>query len=771
MRITTEPHLFPGWVVTKLRPPQYTGVFAVKGTYELAPGRAQPWPGDPDPVSGDKAWDDDPTLGLGYASDLALLKLRGEVLAKAIAFAPGGKPVSDLHVRIRLGAIDKTLRVIGDREWSRGLFGRESGSAPRTFLAMPINYARAFGGASDKQNPVGRGRDSKAMPNIERPGQLVTGPKSKVLPAGFGPLSPDWEPRVKMTGSYRGNWSKERWPWLPGDFDLHYFNAAPADQQIEGYFRGDEPLELQNLHPEYEVILSALPGVRARCFLEDKSGMFREVPLSLDTVWLEPATLKLALVWRGLADVAHPKLNEVTHLFTLTEPLGEPERDLAFYRNLLASRLAEGEEEDETPPEEPPAGEEEPDRDAVIAALDAEFAANDALLARAEKTAAGQLSAARLEGAAARIAVDQLAPDSPALSIAQAVAGLTAHLAALRKVLPEHAEAVAPAEESLQEMTEMDGPEPGEEDSEPATTRESVAAEAAKGASFENRALDRLDLSGIDFSGLNLRGANFWRSLLQGAKFAGADLSETMFVEADLTGVDLTGAKLDGAHITRSTLAGARLTGLSLEEASLTGLELAGADFTGARGRGADFSKSVLTGASFAGVELPQADFCNCELTGADFRDASLPAAQFEEVTARNIRMDAANLTGLHASDGSDFRGGSFRDVKADGSIWSGSNLDEADFRRARLIKALLNECSLRATQLDRVEAGGATFDDACLADCILTNANLLRASFDRGDLRGAKIMGSNLYEAGFFEAITEDADFSGANLKGTLLA
>ena len=41
-----------------------------------------------------------------------------------------------------------------------------------------------------------------------------------------------------------------------------HFNAAPREQQVKDYLKGDEWLAMENLHPEHAVYRCRLPGLR-----------------------------------------------------------------------------------------------------------------------------------------------------------------------------------------------------------------------------------------------------------------------------------------------------------------------------------------------------------------------------------------------------------------------------------------------------------------------------------------------------------------------------
>src|SRR6202041_951811 len=138
-------------------------------------------------------------------------------------------------------------------------------------------------------------------PNVEHAGAVLRARRDDPGPAGFGPINPAWPQRAPKVGKeYGPRWKKERFPWYAEDFDWTYFNTAPADQQVEGYLRGDEKLVFQNLHPTAQVLEASLPSLRIRAFIKDVKQRFREVPMSLDTLFADLDEGKLFLTWRGL---------------------------------------------------------------------------------------------------------------------------------------------------------------------------------------------------------------------------------------------------------------------------------------------------------------------------------------------------------------------------------------------------------------------------------------------------------------------------------------
>ncbi|MEO5731016.1 MAG: DUF2169 domain-containing protein, partial [Byssovorax sp.] len=126
-------------------------------------------------------------LGERGVFDEGFARARGEVLVCGSFFAPEGKPLPASYVRVRLGAIDKRLAVIGDRTWQDGV-----PSAPVPMVTLPLDWAHAFGGGKFDRNPYGKGfeavevngRSAHPMPNVERYGAVMRTPADRPEPAG-----------------------------------------------------------------------------------------------------------------------------------------------------------------------------------------------------------------------------------------------------------------------------------------------------------------------------------------------------------------------------------------------------------------------------------------------------------------------------------------------------------------------------------------------------------------------------------------------------------
>ncbi len=271
------------------------------------------------------------TSSLLYDSDLNHTKLNTDIVLNGHAHAPSGRQALRVDVRLRVASVDKTLRVFGDRIWKRTLFGLSPGE-PQPFEKLPITYERAFGGrdpgptnaphgAWDQRNPVGVGfalhRDhliGRPLPNVESRDALIDRWNKRPEPAGFGAVAGHWTSRVKFGGTYDETWSRERQPLLPNDFDEHFYQCAPADQQARGFLTGGERVELFNLTPSGEMSFQ-LPLLTLGFKTDFDDGSSEHHRGKLHTVIIEPDVPRVMLVWHSQLPCHHKVLKlETTHV-------------------------------------------------------------------------------------------------------------------------------------------------------------------------------------------------------------------------------------------------------------------------------------------------------------------------------------------------------------------------------------------------------------------------------------------------------------------------
>lgn len=247
--------------------------------------------------------------------DFALRKPRCDILLTGSAWAPHGEPVERVLVGARIGAWQKAFAVVGNRRWS-GVSGTRA-SGPQPFVQMPISYDLAFGGLDTQhedpaehgaymRNPVGRGWhrrlearyvDGTPLPNTEEIDRPVTAPDGPYLPMAFGPLGRGWSPRLPLAGTYDQDWIDNVFPFLPADFQDGYYQAAPADQQID-YPVGMLDVALANLAPQGQLRFK-LPCKEMPVTFFRRRGGHEEVRAALDTIAIDTNQGLVTLAWRA----------------------------------------------------------------------------------------------------------------------------------------------------------------------------------------------------------------------------------------------------------------------------------------------------------------------------------------------------------------------------------------------------------------------------------------------------------------------------------------
>jgi hypothetical protein len=326
----------------------------IKGTFTIQDNKVAAVAAEQLPIfSADKSYTENPAASPRFESDMVPLKPRADVVLIGQAHAPHGSPVAQLDVSIRVGGLQKTIRVFGDRKWwfPTRLALVPLMSRPQPFVSMDLVYERAFGGIDTaaaqycKGNLVGRGfigKKTKAslhgrpLPNLEDPDHLIRSWKSRPNPVGFGFYDRGWMPRARYAGTYDERYRKERAPAFPLDFSYAFYNGAHPDLQVEGYLHGDEEVELINVSPEGRLRFR-LPGVRPKVTvakwavppeewieqndtedravsIDDVPTVEEAVPVALDTLVFVPDERVFYEVFRGVCPLTTLEAPEVARV-------------------------------------------------------------------------------------------------------------------------------------------------------------------------------------------------------------------------------------------------------------------------------------------------------------------------------------------------------------------------------------------------------------------------------------------------------------------------
>jgi hypothetical protein len=256
----------------------------------------------------DEHWDDDLLRSLHNASDLVPFKARPEVLVVGHAYAPGGSAVPSFLARLRVGSLEKSLLVVGDRHGGPGGALTE----PSPIVRMPLRWERAAGGPGTL-NPVGMrsgaapdARGAHPLPNLLPVGTNLLRAADGIAPAGFAPLASGWPVRRARKMGPAALWNGVIDPGtpLPEGLDPAYFNAAPNDQWLSA-LTGEEIIVLSGLHPLHTELSTRLAPIRPRAHVELRNVRTQEVSLAADTLLIDTDRGIATLVFRGHLTLDH----------------------------------------------------------------------------------------------------------------------------------------------------------------------------------------------------------------------------------------------------------------------------------------------------------------------------------------------------------------------------------------------------------------------------------------------------------------------------------
>lgn len=266
-------------------------------------------------VGGELWGEDSEKSSYKYEPEVAFIKPATDVVMVGHAYAP--RPdTKEMVVGLRVGSLVKEVLVCGDRIWFKTL-GSVAMSGAVRFEKIPLQYERAFGGwdrdhpdprkhSMEARNPVGVGYraaggflEGQKLPNLEDPRARIKGLGDRPPPTGFGFVSPHWQPRAALAGTYDEAWMKTRSPLLPKDFDRRHMNAASPGLVASGYLKGGEQVTVVGATPEGRMSF-ALPGLAppmVQVTLSD--GGPHPVAMAFDTLIIEPDEKRVQMLWRG----------------------------------------------------------------------------------------------------------------------------------------------------------------------------------------------------------------------------------------------------------------------------------------------------------------------------------------------------------------------------------------------------------------------------------------------------------------------------------------
>lgn len=331
-------------------------VVVAKASWTIPSEGGRPRPLPPQPLAyADQFYDGAETAALRYGDDFARYKPQCDVIFDACAHAPGGKPVTDIEVGFNVGKLQKRLRVVGERRWSK-FVGVTTPTKPSPFVSMPLHYGYAFGGTRTyrqgwgsqrhelaealRDNPDGRGWAGPKtaadvhdlpLPSLLPLGSDVRSPRAKSTPIALSAVARHWHVRAVHAGTYDEAWSTNVSPFLPEDFDDRFYQCAPPDQRM-AYPTGGEEVVLMHMMAQRPLVKFRLPDLSRMKVQIMRTDHSVEVPrVVADTVYFQPDEQRFSVVWRcsvlvrrRVREFKHIAVGSVDPAWWMARVLGQP---------------------------------------------------------------------------------------------------------------------------------------------------------------------------------------------------------------------------------------------------------------------------------------------------------------------------------------------------------------------------------------------------------------------------------------------------------------
>ena len=230
----------------------------VKGTFSIHGNRTLKIADLQTPITmADEHWGDPGTSPVRYESDLALFKPTTDLILIGSAYHPKGEKTKKIEVVFGGGSKKK----------------RETVECSEARARIPLDFPDSNGLNNGWFTPENLGK-------------------------GFGFYPKQYKPRVDYAGTYDERWKKDRFPFLPIDFDYRFFQGAYPELIADRYFKGNERVFAESVSPRGPIVVD-LPGIdiEIESLFERKTMQSKAL---LDTVILEPDQNGFFLVWRQM---------------------------------------------------------------------------------------------------------------------------------------------------------------------------------------------------------------------------------------------------------------------------------------------------------------------------------------------------------------------------------------------------------------------------------------------------------------------------------------
>ena len=237
--------------------------------------------------------------------------------------------------------------------------------------------------------------------------------------------------------------------------------------------------------------------------------------------------------------------------------------------------------------------------------------------------------------------------------------------------------------------------------------------------SFNIENLEGAVLVNAEFIGIRGNKESFKEMYLAGAKFTGADLSDSDFTGAHLRRAVFKGANLRGVNFSKANLMGVNFTGADISTTNFSQANLESARFVGGSLYNLCFHDANLSYSNFSGVNINEMD-----TTGALFTRTYFNFAYFHRSNLSNVNLESATIFNVTFFK-TVLQKANLKNSLMANTIFDGVDLEQADLRNADLENVLLKGVNL----------SGANLENAYLANARLLNVNLNNAIMPDGKI------------------------------------
>ena len=286
----------------------------------------------------------------------------------------------------------------------------------------------------------------------------------------------------------------------------------------------------------------------------------------------------------------------------------------------------------------------------------------------------------------------------------------------------------------------------------------------------ENGDLTELDLTGADLSGLDLSGADFSRSFMESVKFAGARLHNVNFTETVLARAHFEDTHIEDCNFTRASLAEAIFSGCTVRKCEWTETQCDHLRIDNSTLKecrlirlmcdGWLVQDSVLDDCLLEACMLSESQFKSVRFTKGNWMKVAFTDCTWKDCHTINANWDSA----------------SFMTCRIEGCEWVSSKLvnmlfeDDLILADCQWRDCSLLECTFLAVQAERLAFTGSDlsesdFTKAKLRNCSFDSVLARDAIFHKADLQGATFRNADLIQASLEQSRLESCNFEGATL------